>query len=511
MSKAELFIPRQEILGPREACGITAIYSKTEDEYVSTMIPGLQKQLQHRGRDSTGIAVLANGQIRNYVKLGEVSEVFPDDFNFSGHGLLGKMAIGHNRYGTSGGNKKDDESGAQPAVAEWKGKKIAISYNGNVPDSIREQLKSRIPLQMRNSVFDTQDIANAIVCAQGDNWEERIRNAMFDIKGAYSLTILTDDGRVFGLRGPSGTWPLWYGETENKIIIASETRVYQEENIQWYKVEPGELIEATPNGIKRKRIFAREPSFPCSLHDIYGAQQDSLMAENMPYAELRRELGRELAREHPVEADVIAGVPNTGLVIAEGYAEELGRKPTILIEKNGKNPESQRRSFIAKTIGETAEIVSRKFWISDKNLASDKSVLLIDDSLIRGKTMGGDPKQGLKGVVGFVRDAGAKEVHLAVVLPKFVNGCDMGYYIRQDQLVAVVKDENGNYKELSEQDIASIIGADSVYFLSMSGLAKAYKKTLGTKTFCTACMGGNHPITGNLEEERRDKTTVYSA
>jgi|WetSurMetagenome_2_1015567.scaffolds.fasta_scaffold07566_4 amidophosphoribosyltransferase len=486
-----LYCPETEKI--QEACGVTAIYSK-KGEIVSSIIPLLQDKLQHRGYDSAGMAAYVNGEVNIYVGQGYVSEIFPENFNFEEHKLVSDRAIGHNRYGTSGEGNKDDMRGSQPVVGEYKGRKLALAYNGNLPDQVRQELKLRIPEELRNSMYDTQDIANAIVSAEGNTWEERIKNGLSGIDLAYSLTILTDNGRVFGLRGPSGTWPLWYGETDNKIIFASETRAYKEENIKWKEVEPGELIEATAGGLLKRKIFKETHLLRCGLHDVYGAKEDSLIAEGITYMALRRELGRELAREHPIYADLIVGVPDTGLVIAEGYAEELGRKSTKLIGKNGKNKESKIRSFIAQNLAQTIKIIDQKFKV-DELLARGKSVLLIDDSLIRGKTMGGHPEKGLKGVVVRVREAGATKVDLAVTLPKFVDGCDMGYYIRKGQLVALARDENGQYTERSAEEIARIIGADSVHFLSINGVKKVYEKILGRKNIaCMTCMGQPHPL-----------------
>lgn len=505
MANLELSPHYKEVSGPQEACGILAIYSKI-GENVSPTIPLLQYELQHRGYDSAGMATWNNGIIDVHVGQGRVLEVFPPGFPFK----AADRGVGHNRYGTSGGDNKDSTRGAQPFISEYKSRKLALAYNGNLPDEIQQRLKLRIPEELRDCMFDTEDIANAIVSAEGKTWEERIENGLSGIDLAYSLTLLTDDGRIFGLRGPSGTWPLWYGETGNKIIFASETRIYKDEDIRWKEVKPGELVEATPNGIVKKRVFEEtNPAFRCALHDTYGAKEDSIMSESITFAQFRQELGRQLAREYFIDTDLIVGIPNTGLIIAEGYAEELGRRVTVLLEKNKENGESEERGFIAKNVEETSRIVSKKYKIPNPELARDKRLLLIDDSLIRGKTMGGDPKKNLKGVVGFVRDAGAKEVHLAVVLPKFVNGCDMGYYIKKDQLVAFVRGENGGYIELSEQEIANVIGADSVHFLSIDGVKRAYEKILGQKEVaCMACMGQPHPL-DMIKSRKLDKEAVF--
>jgi len=509
MVNVELSSCRLEIERIQEACGVTGIFSKI-GEPVSTETPSLNSKLQHRGYDSAGMAAQSDGKIKVYTKLGIVDNIFPENFNYKKRGLISTRAIGHNRYGTSGETNKDDTRGSQPIVSRYRGRELALAYNGNLPDEVRRELKLRIPKELKNSMFDTEDIANAIVSAEGDTWEERIENGLNGIDLAYSLTILTDDGRVFGLRGPSGTWPLWYGETDKKIIFASETRVYNGEDIKWKEVEPGELVEATTDGVLKRKIFKKVPLLRCGLHDAYGAREDSLMAEGITYATFRKELGRELAREHLIDVDLIVGVPDTGLVIAEGYAEELGRKSTILIGKNRQNEESKIRSFIAQNLARTINIVNKKYKV-DKELAKGKRVLIIDDSMIRAKTMGGHPEKGLKGVVARVRDAGATEVHVAVTLSKFVDGCDMGYYIRKEQLIAVVKDEDGHYRERTEKEIAEVIGADSVHFLSIDGIKNVYGKILGKKEVaCMACMGRPHPLDIIKSEKLAKEATVFS-
>lgn len=516
MANPELYPRYREVSDrPQEQCGVTAIYSKKGQEVTRT-IPSMQHSLQHRGFDQAGMAVYNKGDIIRHVGQGKVFEVFPLGFDFEEHGLVSDRGIGHNRYGTSGENNKDDVGGAQPIIGEYQGRKLAIAYNGNLPDEVRQKLKLRVPQELQNTVFDTEDIVNAIVCAEGNNWEERIKNGLDGIDLAYSLTLLTDDGRVFGLRGPSGTWPLWYLETEDEIIFSSESRVFKEdEKARWKEVMPGELVEAAPEGVLKRKIFEQTSQlFRCVLHDDYGAREDSLMTEGVPYAAFRRELGRELAREHPIDVDLIVGVPHTGLVMAEGYADQLNRKSTVLITKNGENKESEDRGFIAQNLDQTSTIVSRKYKV-DSQQAKGKRVLLIDDSLIRGKTMGGDPQKGLKGVIALVREAGAKEVHLAVTLPKFVEGCDMGYYIRKEQLVAIANNGDGHYRELSEQEIAKIIGADSVHFLSIDGVKRAYNKVLGkSDVACMACMGKEHPLKKILKAKAsamKEIDVVFSA
>jgi len=494
---------------PQEKCGITGIISK-QGETVTHLLPEMQQKLINRGRDAAGAAVFdeSTGQITVYKGTGKVKEVFPPKkFDFLENNLLSDRGIGHNRYGTDDTYDKDDPSCSQPMVGEYKGRKVAIAYNGNLPDSERVKLQKRFPSDVPNGAnVDTSDILNAIITAEGDNWEERIENGLKGVHLAYSLTILTDKREVFGLRGPSGHWPLWVGEDDKKIILSSETRVDEIEgfnNIEWSEVKPGELVNITREGIKRKQIFPSPGFFPCSLHDMYGARRNSMMTEGIRFKEFRKEAGRRLAREHPIEADLYVGIPETGLDIAEGYVEEQGKIATEIIERRDDIDADEGRSFIGKNSDDINEVIGSKYMIAEPEKVKGKKVVTVDDSNIRGKTAGGDPlndggKNSIKktkGYVALLREAGAAEVHALFALPKFVNGCDMGYYIRADQLVAVVKGEDGRYEMLDEQQIAKRIGADSVYYMSVKGVESLYEWAYGKKDIgCMSCMGQPHPL-----------------
>lgn len=500
LNRIELSPRFRENERPQEACGITAIFSK-RGEMVSPLIPALQYELQHRGWDSAGMASFnrTSGKIEHYKNFGRVQEVFPDGFNFKEHHLLSDTAIGHNRYGTSGGNKKDEVTGAQPIIAEWNGRMIAIAYNGNLPEEERQKLKNRIPATMpQEHDFDTLNIAQVIVSADGNTWEERIKNGLQDIHLAYALTILTDEGKVYGLRCPTGTWPLWAGENEDIIIFASETRVERMLSpMRWREVKPGELVKAASNGIVSEQISPELPLFRCALHDVYGAKPDSKLTDDELYRAFRWELGQTLAREHPIDADVYTGIPESGIPIAEGYVSVLGREATSVFTLR-----DETRGFIAKNEDEINAVVSGKYAIDYAEFVKGKRVVEIDDSLIRGKTAGGDSLKGVKGVITLTREAGAREVHFILALPKFVKGCDMGYYIREEQLVALKRREDGTYEELDEQAVAQIVGADSIYYLSVHGVKDAYEKTLGEReAACMACMGQPHPLNSIPEND----------
>ena len=487
---------------PQEKCGITAIASKT-GENVSHLIPGMQDKLQHRGNDAAGMAVFnrQTGEFDIHTGMGYVVDVFPNDFDFAAHGLVADKAVGQNRYGTSERNgDKDGEAGAQPITSEWEGRKVTIAYNGNLPQEERDKLRSRIPEGLRKKdSFDTEDIADAIVSAPGVNWQQKIRSGLDGVNGAYSLTILTDSQELFGLRGPSGTWPLWVGESDSTAVIASETRVEGAlgEKMNWREIQPGELVEVTSDGVKSRQIFIPTKEALCSLHATYGAKHDSLMTGEITYGEFRKIVGRKLAKEYPLPyADLIIGVPNGGLDIADGYARSLGRRVDSDVLNLATDPDGkEKRSYIAKTVEEAAAIVNDKFEPPNREVLEGKSIVVIDDSLIKGVTAGGDKERGITGTVQLLRDAGASKIHFLTGMPKFTAGCDMGYVIKEDRLVAIVRGEDGLYHERSSEEIATQIGADSFGFVSVESLKEAFEEATGRKDIaCTACLGGEHPL-----------------
>jgi amidophosphoribosyltransferase len=394
-----------------------------------------------------------------------------------------------------------------PMLSEYKGRKVAVSFNGNLPDEQRDILRSRIPAELlkpRDKSFDSNDIADALSSAPGRDPVVYIQNAMRGIQGAYSLTILTDQGRLFGLRGPSGTWPLWVGEGRDKIVMASETRVEKalDEKVFWRQVRPGELVEATSEGIVSRQIFEEGPERICSLHAVYGAKADSLMREGLTYGEFRKEMGRRLARQHPIEADIYVGVPDGGLDIADGYAEELGKTASRFIKKK-----DNLRSYIAKSRKEAADIVSRKYEDMNREDFEGKSAVVLDDTIIKSLTLGGDKQNNVKGIIQMVRDAGATRVDAVVILQKFKRGCQIGYVIIEDQLVAIEQLPDGSVREVSDEEIAGKMGADSVTYATYETMKEGFDHALQKENaFCYSCMGGPNPLEVTLYEAEVDLT-----
>lgn len=502
MANVELFIHRPEAKSTQEECGIVGVFSKKGNP-ISHEVPAMNQELGNRGRDTSGIAVYVDGNLNLHNGPGLPHQVFPENFDYGERGLVGRVAIGHNRYATTLGVHKDDLDGAQPMVAQWQGRKVAIAYNGNLPNSERQKLKDKIPSTIPESRFDTEDILNAIVTADGDTWEERIVNALKGIELAYSLTILTDQGELFGLRGPSGTWPLWIGENGDEIIFASETTVSTDTSLKWSEVKPGELVKATTEGVDRKTVFEPKITARCALNDVYGARRKGQMTEEgLTYYDFSVKLGGILAEEHPIEADLYVGLPNSGLPVAEGYALGMGSHSSELITANG------LRSFIAQNGSETMRIINGKYSIEHPELINGRSVVVLDDTAIKGATLGGDPDNNTLGVVGLLRKAGARKVDIGLIMPKFTEGCDMGYYIVRDTLVAVLKMPDGSYETLNDKQIAEKIGADSIFFLSVEGVRKGYEEFGLKEKPCMTCVGQPHPLE-IIGSKKPDKEAVF--
>lgn len=426
---------------------------------------------QHRGQDSTGIVAIVNGKLIFLGGDGLVKDVFPHPEELPSS----TMEINHVRYGTSGREKE-----GSPVIATFNGRSVAVAHNGNIPEELSAILRSRIPQELHGKLtFDSAEIAYAICCAPGEDFKDKIKNALAGIPMAYALTILTDDGRIFGAVGPSGHWPLWIGQTPNGIELASETRAFPA-GAHTRKVQPGELVELTARGFRIERFAdADYPVTACALHDAYGAKSDSQRTEGEYYSTVRQGLGAELAREHPIVGrhTYYAGVPQSGLDSAGGYVNELGTSlsPTISLS-------TDRRTFIEKTLAQMQQLAREKYDVDEelvRKMVEDAqrdgevaTVVILDDSIIRGTTT--------SPLVMKLKALGVGRVIIGASLPRVLDECNLGYNIKKN-LGLLALDENGN--ERSPQQMAEAIGADGAIFLSIDGL----RRVLG-ENICTECM-----------------------
>ena len=405
--------------------------------------------MQHRGQEATGISSSDGVNIWTRKRRGLVTDVFADEDNFEY--LKGSMAVGHNRYSTAGSSSILD---AQPISAKYKLGEISVVHNGNLinKDEVRQKLIDEGAIFQ--SYMDTENLIHLIARSQKENLEDRIIESLDDIKGAYCF-IIQSRKKMFAIRDRYGVRPLSLGKFENGgYIVASETCAFDLVGAKFVRdVRPGEMLvfekEKEPRSIQ---IYEPNPR-PCAFEYIYFARPDSVIDGKNVYQK-RLEMGRTLAKENPIDADVVLPVPDSGIAAALGYSQQSGIPFENAIVRN----HYVGRTFI-EPIQEMRDLKVRLKLSPIKEIIDGKKVIIIDDSLVRGTTA--------KQIVKMLRDAGAKEVHLKLASPPIKHPCRYGI-------------DTPSYEELisanmSIEDIRKLIDADSLSFLSIEGL----KKSLG--------------------------------
>ena len=450
-----------------EECGVFGIYThRTQTDVVSPAYYALYA-LQHRGQESCGIAVCDEGVIRYYRDLGLVPEVFTRDaVERLG---TGNMALGHVRYSTVG---LQSRSNAQPLVVRHVKGSMALAQNG----SLTNAAELREELEMGGAIFHSTNDAEVITYVitkarlSTASIEEALEKAMYDLKGAYSLVVMSPT-KLIAARDPNGFRPLCMGELNGDIIFASESCALDTLGANFIRdIEPGEIVVVDQQGTRSITTHCGGKSAFCVFEFVYFARQDSIISGASVHA-ARRRAGVILAQEHPVEADVVIGVPESGLDAAMGYAEESGIPYGMGFVKN----RYIGRTFIQPTQAEREQSVRIKLN-AIKETVKGKRVIMVDDSIVRGTTT--------DKLVNLVREAGAKEVHVRLSSPPFLNPCYFGTDVdSRDNLIAC---------RLTIPEICQHIGADTLGYLSIDGV-KRIAEGFGYE-FCTACFDGNYPI-----------------
>ncbi len=406
--------------------------------------------MQHRGQEASGISSSDGKQIYTRKRRGLVTEVFSDEDTFEF--LKGSKAIGHNRYSTAGSSSILD---AQPIAAKYLLGEIAIAHNGNLinKDEVREKLIKEGAIFQ--SYMDTENIIHLIARSQKDNLQDRIKEALDQIKGAYCLLIQSRT-KMFAIRDRYGVRPLSLGAFENGgYIVASETCAFDLVGAKFVReIKPGEMVVfEKKKEPKSYQLYEPDPR-PCAFEYIYFARPDSIIDGKNVY-EKRIEMGKRLARENPVEADLVLPVPDSGVAAALGYSKQSGIRFENAIVRN----HYVGRTFI-EPIQEMRDLKVRLKLSPIKSIINGKRVVVIDDSLVRGTTS--------KQIIKMLKDAGAKEVHFKLASPQIKHPCRYGI-------------DTPSYKELisanmSDEEIRKYIGADSLSFLSLEGLIESLGK-----------------------------------
>ena len=455
----------------REECGVVGVYSRSDD-VARVAFFGLHA-LQHRGQESVGIASGDGRRIRVRTAMGLVGQAFHEDEVAD---LPGFVAIGHTRYSTTGSSQICN---AQPTVSRGPGVELALAHNGNVINALelRDEL---VEMGCRfTSTSDSEIVSQVLAMAPEVSWDKRVAYAMRRLRGAYSLAVMTKDS-LLGIRDPMGVRPLCIGRLEDGWVIASETCALDHVGAEFVReIDPGEAVMVDESGMRTIYRRAPEPtSAMCVFEHIYFARPDSYLNDRLVYSS-RQAMGAELAREHPVDADMVIGVPDSATAAAVGYARESGIPYGEGLVKN----RYAGRTFILPDQRQRDLGVRRKLNPLP-DLIEGKRLVVVDDSIVRGTTT--------PHVVSLLRKRGAKEVHLRICAPPIMHPCHYGVDMAtRRELIA---------SNMDVPEIRDYVDADSLGFLSPEALLRAIG--MERNKFCMACFTGEYPIPVQLEMDK---------
>ena len=466
----------------REECGVFGVFDRIDAAAITTL--GLHA-LQHRGQEAAGIVSFDGVQFHAEKHMGLIGDNFTKPRVIKR--LPGNRAIGHTRYSTTGG---DEMRNIQPFFAEFSGGGFAVAHNGNLTNS---RLLMR-DLQRRGAIFhstsDTEVILHLMAMSTGKQFTDRLIDALVQLEGAFSLVGMSEK-KLIGCRDPLGVRPLVLGDLDGSYVLASETCALDIVNARFVRdVAPGEVIIITTEGIESLFPFGpKEPRF-CIFEYVYFARPDSYVQGENVYA-VRKRIGEELARESPVSADMVVPVPDSGTPAAIGFAQGAGLPFELGIIRN----HYVGRTFIAPT-DNSRHMGVRLKHNANRKLLDGRSVVLVDDSIVRGTTS--------QKIVQLVRDAGASKVHMRIACPPTMASCFYGVDTPKRQKLLASR--------MSVAEMADFIKVDSLAFLSIDGLYRATGqpgRNSEAPQYCDACFSGEYP-TLRSDDESKDNVRQLS-
>ena len=463
-------------MGIHEECGVFGILSNKIENLGILVYYGLYA-LQHRGQASCGIVVNDVGMFSSYKDLGLVSEVFSRDT--LAHLSEGTMAVGHVRYGTTGGTIRNN---CQPIEVNHQKGKMALAHNGNLSNALELRDKLELSGAIFHTTSDTETIAYMITRERltAPSIEDAVSHAMNSLEGAYSL-ILMSSAKMIAVRDPYGFRPLCYGKMpDGSYVIASESCALTAVGAELVRdLLPGEILVFSEQGIESRREHCGiRKQKTCIFEYIYFARPDSVI-DKISVSAARIQAGKILAQKKPVRADLVIGVPDSGLDAALGFSQASGIPYGIGLVKN----KYIGRTFISPGEKERLDLVRMKLSPIISAIRG-KRVVLIDDSIVRGTTS--------KQIVTLLREAGAKEIHMRISAPPFLHPCYYGTDIDSE--------ENLIASHHGEEEIADLIGADSLGYLPLECL----HELIGNHAYCDACFSGNY-ATKIPQDVRKDR------
>ncbi len=445
----------------KEYCGVFGIIANPEAAKLTYL--GLYS-LQHRGQESTGIITSDGKEMREHRSMGLVSRVFSDDVIA---GLKGDIAVGHNRYSTTGDSRL---ANAQPLMVDFKRGKIAVAHNGNLVNAMELRKEMEEEGSIFRSTMDSEVILHLIAKSKEKNIEDMVAEALVKVKGAYSLVFLMKD-RLIAARDPHGFRPLCAGKLGHAHIFASESCALDLLGAEFIsEIAPGEMCVATRDGMRTRRFSEPvKPLSKCIFEFIYFSRPDSrVFGENVD--KVRRKLGRRLSEESPADADIVISVPDSSNTIALGYAQRSGIPFELGLIRN---------HYVGRTFIQPEQAIRdwdvRIKFNPVRGVLEDKRVVVVDDSIVRGSTM--------KKLVSMLREAGPSEIHLRIGSPRINHSCYFGIDTpTRSELIASTH---------KLEEIKNFLGVESLEYLSLEGLKSCVKDP---GDYCVACFSGDYPV-----------------
>ncbi len=441
-----------------DECGVAGVYGSKD---AANLVYLSLYSLQHRGQEGAGIAVSDREQIHYERGLGLVADIFSADVIDK---LPGDIAIGHNRYSTTG---ESHVRNVQPFCVEINAGPVAVAHNGNIvnADELRNELVRNGAIF--NTSSDTEVLVHLVAKSGRDELVESLTDSLKKLKGAYSLLMMTKE-KMIGVRDPLGIRPLILGKLANGYILVSETVALDLIGAEFIReIEPGEMIIIDETGMESRFPFKKKKAMPCIFEHIYFARPDSYLFGRNVY-EVRKEMGKRLAKEQPADADIVVPVPDSGVVATLGYAEESGIPLEMGLIRN---------HYVGRTFIEPSQSI-RHFGVKIKlnpvkDIIKGKRIVVVDDSIVRGTTS--------RKIVKMLREAGALEVHFRICSPPTKYPCFYGIDTpTRKELVA---------SSHTTEEIRKFVTADTLGYISLDCL----EECAGGGSFCKACFSGDYP------------------
>ena len=444
-----------------DECGVVGVYGHPDAANLAYL--GLYA-LQHRGQESAGIAASSNGKMHLEVGMGLVADVFSD---VRLKKLPGNIAVGHNRYSTTGVSRVKN---AQPCLIEYSGGTMAMGHNGNLVNASEIRKELGVAGAIFQSTNDSEVIVHLMAQSRRNSFVDRAVAALSQVKGAYSIVLMSENELV-AARDPQGFRPLCLGKLDGAYIVASESCVMDLVEAEFIReIEPGELILINQFGVKSFHPFQKASTKQCVFEHIYFSRPDSYLFGHSVYS-TRKLMGKALAREKPVEADVVVPVPDSGVISAMGYSEEakipfqMGLIRNHYVGRTFIEPQSQIRNFGVKIKLNAV-----------KPVIEGKRVIIIDDSIVRGTTS--------KKIVRMLREVGAREVHVRISSPPTTHSCFYGIDTpTKGELIA---------SNMDIDQTCEYLGADSLHYISLEKMLEIFGEQ--KDDFCAACFDGRYPV-----------------